>query len=199
MGAIQVPDPRLVGIQPRIPIQRWRLTGNNDQQTAQTLEIMGRLAVEASRDPHMIDWARSLVADLPNKAYEDEAARIFDHVKATVRYVHDPAGQETVTDPRWLLWVIGSGDCDDHSGPVAALGLALGMGAAFRTVATTCETDPRTGVVTCPWAHVYAVLGIPRGNVVEWIPADTAEGSALGWEPPADRVRRSRTWMLANP
>lgn len=192
-------DPRVAGIPKGLPIQRWRLTGDNDAVTAQTLELMGKLAIEASRDPHMIDHARSLVRGLSNKDYDGEAERIFDHVKATVRYVHDPAGQETLSDPRWLLWVLGSGDCDDHATLIASLGLSLGMGAAFRTVATRCERDPQTGRTVCPWAHVYAMLGIPKGGAVEWVAADTAEGSHLGWEPPKGKVRRERTWIVANP
>lgn len=540
LGALPAPssDPRLVGITPQIPIRRWRLQGDNDAVTAQTLEIMGRLAVESSRDPGMIDHARSLVADIQRKDYEAEAARVFDHVRDTVRYVHDVAGQETLIDPRWLLWVFGSEDCfthgtkvlrreghalvpietlrigdeiwgrdrwsrvtnawekghlatwmvrlnngstmrltpdhkvwvarcphdgqtrkrpchcrmdarevvvmrveelrpgmcvvqpdevgygtgeidpdrayveglytadgwcasdasfcisgrdgfpkeeqkreveaicaslgistswhekhvrvfdaewtrrmaamgkhatqkhalsinytkevadrlldgllsdagidtngkgmtfsttsyelmlqvrvllkqrgircstrhvidhgglgkhaiwrlgvrgwtgngsvrgktngpdrrkpthdsgkllrvreviadglvlpcvdiqtddknvwlpeadwtvhncDGHATLVAALGMALGMGAAFRTVATTCETDPRTGKRTCPWAHVYTMLGIPRGGAVEWVAADTAEGSSLGWEPPKNKISRERTWIVAQP
>jgi transglutaminase-like putative cysteine protease len=195
MAVPQSPDPRLVGVAPQIPIQRWRLNGDNDAVTQQTIELMAKLAVEASRDPAMIDHARQLVRDLPNKAYDLEAERVFDHVKRTVRYVHDPAGMETLSDPRWLLWVFGSGDCDDHATLVAALGMALGMGAAFRTVAT--RVDPATGVA--PWAHVYAVLGVPKGNAVEWVPADTAEGSYVGWEPRGNGVRRQRTWVVANP
>lgn len=198
-GAAPGADPRLTGIQSKIPIRRWRLEGDNDAVTAQTLEIMSRLAVEASRDPAMIDHARSVVAGVARKDYEGEAARVFDHVKATVRYVHDPAGQETLVEPRWLLWVVGSEDCDGHAALVAALGLALGMGAAFCTVATTTERDPRTGLVTSPWAHVYALLGVPKGNAVDWVAADTAEGSYLGWEPPAEKVVRKRGWIVANP
>jgi len=159
---------------------------------------MGRLAVAAAHDPEFIDHARALVADLPPKAYEEEARRIFDHVKSVVRYVHDPAGLEMTSDPRDLLFVLGQGDCDDASCVIAALGMALGMGAAFRTVSTECEVNA-AGQRECPWRHVYAVLGVPRGSQVDWIPADTAEGSYLGWEPQGRSISRVRTWVVANP
>lgn len=178
-----------------IPSHRVKI-GGGELGTRQTLEAMSKLALEASRDPQWIDHARSVVSGLPNKAYRQEAQAIFDHVKRTVRYVHDPIGMETITDPRWLMFVTGAGDCDDHSALVAALGLSVGLGAAFRTVAVDCgDKDPKT----CPWVHVYPLLGIPRGNVVEWVAADTTQpGGYLGWEP-QDRIKRVATWLIASP
>lgn len=179
-----------------IPSRRLKIAGG-ELGTRETLEAMTALAVEASRDPQLIDHARALVSGLPNKAYKDEAELVYEHVRNTVRYVHDPIGLETITDPRWLMFVIGAGDCDDHSTLVAALALALGLGAAFRTVAADCENpDPKT----CPWVHVYPVLGIPRGNAVEWVAADTTQlGGYFGWEPPRDRIKRVATWVIAGP
>lgn len=93
-----------------IPSRRLKIAGG-ELGTRETLEAMTALAVEASRDPQLIDHARALVSGLPNKAYKDEAERVYEHVRNTVRYVHDPIGLETITDPRWLMFVIGAGDC----------------------------------------------------------------------------------------
>lgn len=79
--------------------------------TEDTIKEMRRLAREASVDPKFVQFCRSLVAGLPSKAYYDEAVRIFDFVKAHVRYVLDPRGSEYVQDPRWVLFVDGQGDC----------------------------------------------------------------------------------------
>lgn len=92
--------------------------------TAATIAEMQRLAREASTDPHWVSWCRTVVSDLPSKDYEAEARRIYDVVKKNVRYVLDPRGLELVQDPRYIMFVDGSGDCfaegtlllkDDHT------------------------------------------------------------------------------------
>lgn len=196
LGALPPAQPLRMLSGGAIPSSRATIR-TGDSGTVDTLKKMGELAVAAAHDPEFVDYARALVRDLPSKAYAAEARRVFDHVRATVRYVHDPAGLENTADPRWLQFLIGSGDCDDHSVFIAALGMALGMGAAFRTVSTDCEIT--NGKRECPWRHVYAVLGVPSGNQVEWVPADTAEGSYFGWEPSGRSISRVRTWVIAQP
>ena len=170
---------------------------DGDQGTQDTLEAMGALAVQAAHDPQFVDHARAIVAHLPSKDYLGQARAIFKHVKKTVRYVYDPLALEVLTDPRWLLFVVGSGDCDEHAALIAALGMAVGLGGAFRTVGLKDDqTDPTKPP---PWSHVYALLGVPKGQDVEWLAADTTQKeSYLGWEPEA-RVERKGTWMIAPP
>lgn len=179
---------------PGLPSMRIRI-GDGDYGTKQTLENMGKLAVEASRDPRWIDYARSVISGLPNKDYEGEAQRFFDHVVTTIRYTKDPTGMELIQDPRWTQFVWGQGDCDDHATMLAALALSVGLGAAFRTVGVDVQGIPPE---QSPWSHVYAVVGVPEGNRVSWIGADTTQpGGYLGWEP--RNVARVGTWVISQP
>lgn len=191
-----------VGASSRLPAQQGlpshRVTiGDGSYGTRQTLEAMAKLSLEASRDPQFFDYVRALVQGHANKNYEGEAGTIYDHVVETVRYSLDPMGLELIADPRWTQFVFGNGDCDDHATLVAAMALALGHRAAFRTVAIDCspiDRDPKTG--ECPWVHVYALIGIQKGNAVEWHAADTTQpGGYLGWEPVVG-VSKVGTWVV---
>lgn len=158
--------------------------------TTATIKEMARLAREASTDPKFVMWCRSLVSDLPGKDYVGEARRIHDVVKKHVRYVLDPRGMEMVADPRQTLFVEGQGDCDDAACTIAAMALALGHGAAFKTVAVDPDRPDE-------FSHVYALIGVQKGMGEEWFAADTTQKSGyFGWEPPADRITKSKVWPV---
>lgn len=158
--------------------------------TAATIKEMKRLAQAASLDPKFVLWCRSIVADLQGKDYYGEAKRIYDVVKRHVRYVLDPRGMEMVQDPRHVLFVDGSEDCDGHSTTVAAIALSLGHEAAFKTIAADATRPDE-------FSHVYAMIGIQKGANTEWWAADTTQRSGhFGWQPPAHMVKRSQTWPV---
>lgn len=158
--------------------------------TAATIKEMQKLARAASIDPKFVSWCRSIVADLPPKDYYGEAKRIYDVVKKHVRYVLDPRGMEMVQDPRHVIFVEGQEDCDGHATTIAAIALALGHGAAFKTVAVDPDRPDE-------FSHVYPLIGIQKGMGEEWIAADTTQKSGyFGWEPPASRITKQKVWPV---
>lgn len=165
------------------------------QGTRETIRRMGELTMAAAHDPTFIAWCRGQVADLASKDYLGEGKRIFDIVHQHARYVRDPAGGlEVVQDPRAFLFQDGTGDCDEFSGAIAAMAIALGHHAAFRTVAA----DPGQPEA---WSHVYALVGVDdpfASEGVAWYPADATQKSAtFGWEPPAHRIWMKKDWIIA--
>ncbi|MCC6752028.1 MAG: transglutaminase domain-containing protein [Deltaproteobacteria bacterium] len=170
-----------------------RTIPDGDKGTAATITEMGRLSVAAAHDPKFVSWVRGQVADLKSKDYVGEAKRIFEIVHNHVRYVQDPLGLEVVQDPRAVLFRDGSGDCDEHASTVAAMALALGHRAAFRTVAADYDRPDQ-------WSHVYALIGVQdpsQPDGIAWYPADTTQRRAtLGWEPPLGRVWKKKDWVV---
>jgi len=161
--------------------------------TRKTIEKMCNLAKLASQDPQFVSWVRLQMSDLPSKDYKAEAQRIFDIVKQYVRYVKDPAGLELVQDPRSVLFRDGSGDCDEHASTIAAMAMAIGHKAAFRTICADTDRPDE-------FSHVYAMIGIEdikATDMTSWWPADTTQRTSfLGWNPPADRVYCTKDWVL---
>jgi len=161
--------------------------------TRATIEPMGKLALEGSRNPEIVDLARAITRHLPNKDYKGEVQALYWWVRDNVRYVQDPRTTEWVTDPYTTIFVTGVGDCDDHATVMAALGLALGHGAGFRTVAA----DP---VRPEEFSHVYAMIGIRERNEGFWVSVDTTTREAFpGWDPPESRVFAIKDWVVAPP
>lgn len=150
--------------------------------TDQTVAAMREFALAGAHNPAIVHLAREIVRGVGSHDYEGEVARVHAWVQEHVRYTQDPRGQEWVQTPSITAWVLGQGDCDDHAVLVAALGMALGHGAAFRVVAT----DPSRPTEA---SHVYALVGIrsrTRGPV--WIACDTTQPEPVGWEPPPERI-----------
>lgn len=141
--------------------------------TQATIEAMRHKAVECSRHRRLVELARWIVEEVDRKDGDAEAEALFDWVREHVRYVKDPVGLEYVTGACDTIFVVAQGDCDDHAVVMAALAMALGHRAAFRTVAA----DPTRPAEA---SHVYAMILTPEG----WKAADTAEGDYFGWEPP---------------
>lgn len=80
--------------------------------------------------------------------------------------------------------------CDDQSVAAAALAMALGFRAGFRTV----KGDPGR---PDQWSHVYPVIGIPKKGKVIWLTADaTQKESYLGWDPPEGKLYGMKTWVI---
>jgi len=155
---------------------------------------MAQLAKLAAHDPAFVMWVRGQVSDLKSKDYKGEAQRIFDIVKKYVRYVRDPNGLEFLQDPRSVIFRDGSADCDEHACTIAAMALAIGHHAAFRTVAAD-PTRPEE------WSHVYAMIGVEDVNqpdgVAWWAADSTQRASYLGWNPPADRISNMKDWVVS--
>jgi len=80
--------------------------------------------------------------------------------------------------------------CDDHSTATAALAMALGFRAGFRTVKGDRGRPEQ-------WSHVYPVIGISAGKEDVWLTADsTQKESVLGWDPPEGKLFGMKTWVI---
>ncbi len=116
-------------------------------------------------------------AHIRSKDHLEEAKRLYRFVVQRVRYQKDPVGLETVQSPTATL-SIGAGDCDDLSGLLAALAMAVGIPARLRVIGHS-EDD---------LVHIFPELLIGR----RWYSADATEpGRGFGWRPkrfPVERV-----------
>jgi predicted transglutaminase-like cysteine proteinase len=195
-SAMELPVKHLIGWSPddRRPIIKKVHIPSGEAGTFKTLEAMAGLAKEASQDPEFVGWARAIARSAPSKDYMGELQNIYDFVQRNVTYRQDPLGMEWVQDPRWTMFVDGAGDCDDAASTVAALGMAVGHGAAFKIV----KTDSRR---PDSYSHVYPLLGMRTGRGVVWVPADTTNVTSgfLGWEPPAERVFGEKIFLVGSP
>lgn len=177
-----------------IPVRSERIS-EGQQGTRETIRRMGELALAAAHDPAFVAWVRGQVADLPSKDYLGEGKRLLEIVKQHCRYVRDPlGGMELLQDPRAFLFQDGTGDCDEFSSALAAMALALGHHAAFRTVAADASQPDQ-------WSHVYTLIGVDDPSAEEgvaWYPADgTQRKATFGWEPPAGRIWLKKDWIIA--
>lgn len=170
-----------------------------EKGTVATLKIMKDLVLGpwGAYSPNVALLANQIRDRYPSKNYEAEAEGIFRAVKdglpgvlQAVKYKLDPAGLEWVQTPVFTLFERHAGDCDDHAGAVAALALASGFRAAFRTVRGDMARPDE-------WSHVYAVIGVTRKGQTHWYAADSTQSQAsLGWDPPEALERGMKTWIL---
>jgi transglutaminase-like putative cysteine protease len=169
---------------------------HGEEGTRATLKIMKELVLSpwGHRNPEVVWLARAIAEDVspgPTKDYRAQADALLQFMKQNVDYRLDPSGLEYVPTPWYTLLVSGKEDCDGHSTAIAALAMALGMRAGFRTV----RGDPSR---PDQWSHVYAVIGIPvKGGKTNWLTADsTQKESFLGWDPPEAAALGMKTWVI---
>lgn len=80
--------------------------------------------------------------------------------------------------------------CDGHATAIAALAMALGMKAGFRTVKGDSSRPDQ-------WSHVYAVIGVTENGKTKWLTADsTQKESSIGWDPPEGKLLGMKTWVI---
>ena len=134
-----------------------------------TARLIRRLIGEWRTRPEVMQAATSIIYTQPEKDEHSEAARLFEWVRGSVRYVRDVAGLETLASPGATLRRL-SGDCDDQ---VTLLGALLeSVGYPVRLIITAYQ---RPG----EWEHIY--LEVLLGG--EWVPMDATEHQPMGWEP----------------
>jgi len=110
-----------------------------------------------------------IAAGVRSKDQVGEARAIYNFVVKRIRYQKDPVSLETVQAPTVTL-KLGAGDCDDHSGLVAALALSVGLPVRFRVLGY--DSDHLIHI----FPEIYA------GG--RWLPADTTEPDrGFGWRP----------------
>lgn len=156
----------------------YRKLTDSQGGTEETLAEMTKLINNGKIDPMVIERARDIISDVPEKDYEQEADKIFKFVQKNVRYTKDVAGVETLTAPQRMLREIESrghtfGDCDDKT---ILLGTLLeSVGHQTRLVVTSQSP-------TKEFQHVYLEANL----LGEWIPLDaTKKDAQMGWEQPS--------------
>lgn len=147
--------------------------------TDATVEEIARLVTYDLQRPQLRLLATRVLnhAHIRSKDHLEEAKRLYRFVVQRVRYQKDPVGLETVQSPTATL-TIGAGDCDDLSGLLAGLAMAVGIPARLRVVGYS-EDD---------LVHIFPELLIGH----RWYSADATEpGHGFGWRPqrfPVERV-----------
>ena len=97
---------------------------------------MRRIARAESLQPAVRDLAARLVGNCAPLSSVCRASRLFEWVRARMRYVPDPTGTEAIGTPTYHLRNVAahgstSGDCDDAAVLLAALARAVGLRARF--------------------------------------------------------------------
>lgn len=164
-----------------------------DDQVAQTIQLMRRYSSEDARTPTVQAAAARSLRQYPGA---DPVSAVFFFVKHQLRFLHDEQTAaalphlggtviETLVRPVDILDSSGHGDCDDFSMLTAAMLTAIGVPAAFVTVAADPSAPDQ-------YSHVY-VAAYPAPGVR--IPLDTSHGPRPGWETPS-RFGKRREWPL---
>jgi len=136
-------------------------TGWDNRGLRTKLGHLRRIVNQAKRDPGFVRFARQLVHDLPEKDYGSEVRRVSNWIRQRVRYVRDPHGVETFTNPRLMVADAmrgrAAGDCDELVGLGAALLESLGHRTQFRVGGL----GPRG-----PWSHIWLAATTPTGQTI---------------------------------
>lgn len=141
--------------------------------TRATLTVMGRLALEGSRDVRVREAAIDALHSY-NAASHDryaQAGALFAFVRDRIMFVGDVLGVETVQSPYFTLRVR-AGDCDDRATLLAAMLRSVSIPADFRVIAAN-PAAPGS------FSHVYVVATV-AGRRVALDP--TYSSNAPGYE-----------------
>lgn len=135
-----------------------------------------RSVVRASlRQEPVIRTATRIVMWYGARDQHAHARAIREYLESVFRFVPDPRGVETLRTPLYQLREIHDngavgGDCDDAAILGAALGMAVGIAAAFRIVKFRQGAD---------YAHVYTILTPRAGGVIDLDVTKPAQGAAV--------------------
>jgi hypothetical protein len=159
-----------------------------DGGVAQTIALMRQLVDQDLANASFVNFAKSLVQNVPSHDEWGEVEAIYDWVKSNIRFTKDPYPKETLYPPSELLKVR-SGDCDDISMLMGALALAVGYPARLVTVAANRQSMGE-------FSHVYTEIEIPPDSGT-WVAADAARpGGQFAAHPP--EYFRKRAWSLTD-
>jgi len=163
-----------------------------DQKAA--LRKLGELIEKSTIDPLVRNAALAITHDCDSRDDECEIHAVFNAVKTGtdqvkglekgLKYMSDPRWADFFTSPSRMLKQAASmgyvaEDCDGHSALLCALLGSLGFVVGLRA----------WGRTPGKFAHVYAVVGLPKISPTELVGLDTTvEESGPGWEPPEGHV-----------
>jgi hypothetical protein len=139
---------------------QYRTISGGEAGTDQTVEQIAEFVRYSQKRPHIRLLAVQILdrVNVDSREPKRAAHALFSWVSDRIKYVLDPISVETVQDPETTL-KLKAGDCDDHSGLMAALLQSIGIPARFVVIGS----DPDR------FQHIYTEAQI-KG---EWIPVDT--------------------------
>jgi len=153
------------------------------------IKTLRNIVLEYGRDPRVAEVANRALAqaNVPARAYKQQAAVLLAWVHNNVRYINEPG--ERLQSPEYTLRQ-GFGDCDD---------LSILLGALYETVRLPWKfvlsgTNKKTGQTVrwiegqpfprnVGWAHIYVCVGRPTFRPTRWSFAEPSlKGAKLGWD-----------------
>lgn len=146
------------------------LVGPPDWRTRQTIEAMRSVALDALRDPGIVEQAAAIVQSVNGRDTLGKIRAIRAWLAARVRFLPDPLiDGDVIRTPALLLKQLErqgfmQGDCDDIATLAATLGHAVGVPARFVTLGFFGPT--------APFRHVFTELGDESGK---WHELDVTE------------------------
>lgn len=160
----------------RISTQQVRhfYIGTGDEATRNTLKLMAEVIRESSHDNYVRHWAEAIVKDVPKDPIA-RITRIFDFLRHTTKYIHDPTTIEYIRTPIASLQLLEAKgrplvDCDDITVLSLALLNSLGFNVCIRA----------TSYKTKQFEHVYGLVKVRD----QWFPLDCTMPEGFGWEAP---------------
>lgn len=160
----------------------------------QRLVHVARKIRQGYTDPKVIEYTRQLLSRktingqwaVREKDWRAEVQTIFSHVRANVRYVHDPIGVDTFTRAWLVLSKHHAEDCDGVMIVLGAMLMAVGYRIRLRVIRTN---DPDAQ----DWNHIYLLVQVDG----KWMSLDASVSQPAGWEVPAEFVIWRRDFDLA--
>ena len=147
--------------------------------TADTVELIERLAVDAASSPTVQQAAAGIRQRLSSSPTDLELVRLVElYVSEVMAYRDDPPGIELVKDPAWALQLVSrygqtEGDCDDAVALVSALLIKLGYRPQLVRLAWFDDGAD-------PYAHVLVQVPIEVEGRVTPVLLDTTVSGDLG-------------------
>lgn len=132
---------------------------------------MRSLVEQGKRNPRIVSTARKIVGGQGERDYRGEIGAVTRWVRRNIRFVNDPVGVETLSDP-WSIVKNRAGDCDDHVVLLSSLLESVG----HKTRARVIGRDPDH------YSHVY--LEVFDRSAGAWVPVDPSVQKPVGWAPP---------------
>jgi hypothetical protein len=151
---------------------------SDDEETAQTIEMMRAIAEKDAADPAVRRAAAEALEDAGIDRYAspiDKASAVFWYLKRTITYVATPGTSpfvdQTLISPCAVLGMPEPiGDCPQFSMLACAIFRVLCMHSMYVTIAAE-KTEPDT------WSHVYNQVEIAPGV---YLPFDSSNGPEPG-------------------
>ncbi len=154
-----------------------------------TVGHINRLIHESLQQPIVVQTARHIVRNLPERDKDAEIRAISKFVRSHIRYTNEAI--ETLSAP-WLMldeirrYGKAVGDCDDHIILWGALLRSLGHPVRFKVVSQFRDKHAN---------HIYGQVRSPRRG---WVTDDLiVKNREMGWEIPGQKITASKTYDMS--